>query len=76
MAISMSDLSQLSSVNTSINPGGVNLMGSTMYNKYKGTNIGKEGLAGGNLSQQLGNFKGVGGGGSAGGFMKGLNSIS
>jgi hypothetical protein len=39
-------------------------------------NIGKEGLAGGDLSQQLSNFKSTGGGGNAGGFMKGLNSIS
>lgn len=39
-------------------------------------NIGKEGLAGGDLSQQLSNFKSTGGGGNAGGFMKGLSSIS
>lgn len=50
--------------------------GSQMYNKYKGTNIGKEGLAGGDLSKQLGNFKSAGNsGGSFGGFAKGLNNI-
>ena len=50
--------------------------GSQMYNKYKGTNIGKEGLAGGDLSKQLGNFKSTGNsGGSFGGFAKGLNNI-
>lgn len=51
------------------------LTGSQMYNKYKGTNIGKEGLAGGDLSQQLGNLKSTGSAGGVGGFMKGLNNM-
>lgn len=67
MAITMSDLSKLSEVNTTITPGNVNLMGSAMYNKYKGSNIGKEGLAGGDLMAQLSNFKSSSGAGAAGG---------
>ena len=76
MAINKSNLSQLSSVNTNISPDGANLMGSAMYNKYKGTNIGKEGLAGGDLSTQINNFKSTGSGGSGGGFLQGLSSVS
>lgn len=49
--------------------------GSQMYNQYKVTNIGKEGLAGGDLSTQLANFKSTGGSSGAGGFMKGLNGM-
>jgi hypothetical protein len=76
MAINMSDLSKLSEVNTTITPGNVNLMGSAMYNKYKGTNIGKEGLAGGDLMTQLSNFKSPNGAGAAGGgILTKLNGI-
>jgi hypothetical protein len=51
--------------------------GSQMYNKYKGTNIGKEGLAGGDLSTQLANFKSTGASGAntVGGFLQGLNGM-
>ena len=48
---------------------------SQMYSN--GTNIGKEGLAGGDLSTQLANFKGTGASSAnaAGGFFQGLNSM-
>lgn len=75
MAITMSDLSKLSEVNTTITPGNVNLMGSAMYNKYKGSNIGKEGLAGGDLMTQLSNFKSPSSGAAGGGVLTKLNGI-
>lgn len=50
--------------------------GSQMYNKYKGSNIGKEGLAGGDLMAQLSNFKSPSGAGAAGGgILTKLNGI-
>lgn len=78
MAINMSDLSKLSEVNTTISPGNINLMGSAMYNKYKGSNIGKEGLAGGDLMAQLSNFKSPSSsatGAAGGGTLTKLNGI-